>query len=57
MMKTVSERALYRIRRVPPIGHATYMTVKSALTRGESALFHVNIWYSRHASRLIRIAD
>ncbi len=56
-MKTVSERALYRIRRVPPIGHATYMTVKSALTRGESALFHVNIWYSRHASRLIRIAD
>jgi hypothetical protein len=56
-MKTVSERALYRIRRVPPIGHATYMTVKSAAPRGESICINVNIWHSRHVSRLITIAD
>ena len=55
-MKTISERALYRIRRVPAIGHSTYMTVKSAISREEFACSNVNIWYGRHVSHIIVIA-
>lgn len=46
-MKAVSDRALYGIRRVPPIGHATYMTVKGVASRQESAHVFVNKWDSR----------
>ena len=51
-MKAVSDRALYGIRRVPPIGHATYMTVKGVASGQESALFFGNKWNGRHASYL-----